>query len=112
MTYAYFPRILCRESLFPLRNRNVIVQLTAGLRTGAATGDIGELDTSAVEVTQLDGAIAYAKRVGCQTLVCAHLWVHVCWLRMLVVLYVSSGGLSHVGHGSNGAPYEGSAGSW
>jgi hypothetical protein len=50
-----------------LKNRNVIVQLSSALRTGMAVGDVGALDTACIDVSMLDSAIAYALRIGCQT---------------------------------------------
>ena len=49
------------------KNRNVIVYLTEALRTGAASGTVGALDASTVDVSTLDWTINFAQKVGCAT---------------------------------------------
>ena len=50
-----------------VKNRNIVVQLSYALQTGMATGETGALSIASVDITDLDRALAYAKRVGCQT---------------------------------------------
>ena len=56
--------MMCDE----LRNRNILLHLSAALANGMAVGAVGEVDTTKVDVSALDWAIAYAKRVEVQTL--------------------------------------------
>jgi hypothetical protein len=61
--------LMCDE----LKNRNTILCLTSALQAGMAMGEVGELDASKVDVSALDWAISYAKRMEVQTLEASHL---------------------------------------
>jgi len=50
-----------------LNNRNIIVQLTAAIAKGAASGATGHLDLSTVETGAIEWAIDFAQRIGCVT---------------------------------------------
>lgn len=50
-----------------LDNRNIMVHISNALSRGAAVGEIGHLDVTSIDIVSLDQAIAYAKKIGCQT---------------------------------------------
>ena len=56
-----------------VKNRNILLHLSAALSAGMATGAVGDLDTSKVDVSALDWAISYAKRLEVRTMEASHL---------------------------------------
>ena len=50
-----------------MNNRAIVQDLTHALCTGHATGRIGELDVSAIDLKVIDAGIATAQRLGCHT---------------------------------------------
>lgn len=52
---------------FEVDNWLIVVELTGAISSGAAAGGIGRLDTSAINVSSLDVAIALSMRLGCRT---------------------------------------------
>jgi hypothetical protein len=98
--------LMCEE----LKNRNILLHLTAALGSGMATGAVGEMDTSKVDVSALDWAISYAKRMEVHTLEASHLLTTAQLVRKLRAALVAGDWrrLEQVG-GRGGMKVEGSA---
>jgi myosin heavy subunit len=48
-------------------DRTVVLELTEAISAGYATGNIGDRDTSTIDLVTLDTAIAHALKLGCRT---------------------------------------------